>query len=198
MKKVELIIDDENIMDGYEALSVVDYPAIEENFIALSKGSKYVFSKKLKEGYLVGPALVPDKEILRVDQETGEEYNVFFSEETVKKVAYQMMSKFAQKRFTEQHKSKAQGLTIVESWIIEDEKNDKSKKYGFKLKPGTWMVKVKVDDEGVREKIEKDEYKGFSIEAFFTEKAMKFKALQDVDDIVAEIKNTQELINSVL
>ena len=198
MRKVELVIDEDNLIDGYEALSVVDLPAIEENFVALSRNAnRYVFSK-LKEGFLIGPALVPNKDILRVDQETGEEFEVFFTPETVKKVAYQMMSKFAQKRFTADHESKAQGLTIVESWIIEDEKNDKSKKYGFKLKPGTWMVKVAVDNDKVRQRIENGELKGFSIEAFFTEKALNFNKLEEVNDIVTELKNTQQLLNDVL
>ena len=37
MRIVELLIDEEQLLSGIEAISIVDQPAIEENFIALSK-----------------------------------------------------------------------------------------------------------------------------------------------------------------
>jgi hypothetical protein len=71
---------------------------------------------------------------------------------------------------TLQHKSKIDGMTVVESWIIDDTEMDKSKKYGFNLPVGTWMIAMKVENEDVWQKVKAGEVKGFSIEGYFADK----------------------------
>ena len=117
----------------------------------------------------MGAALIPNKEIYRTNGQ--EEYNIFFSEETVKKASELFLSRGKQNNSTLEHQVDLEGLSVVESWIIEDSEMDKSKKYGLSLPKGTWMVSVKVNNDEIWEEfVKKGKVKGFSIEGFFADK----------------------------
>ena len=62
-------------------------------------------------------------------------------------------------------------MTVVESWLVEDEKKDKSRKYGFDVPVGTWMVSMKVYNDDVWAKVKAGELHGFSIEGYFADNA---------------------------
>ena len=91
-KIVELIIDDEAIenQDGVFAISLVNQPAIQENFIALKQASKNIevqFNDLDKDKQLlIGAVLIPNKQILRVDED-GKDYYVYFSKDTIRKAS---------------------------------------------------------------------------------------------------------------
>ena len=156
MELRELIIDDKDEMSGIQAISVVESPAIIDTFVTLSK--QQLLLKADKRGVLVGPALIPNKKILRRDKD-GNEYEIFFSAETVRKASEGFLIKGNQSETTLEHKQKLEGLTVVESWIIEG-KNDKSKNLGMDLPEGTWMVSMKATPE-IYAKAEAGEVKGF-------------------------------------
>ena len=169
MKTIELYIDEENEFSGIEAISVVENPAIEEDFIALKKHEVQLAEVDTEKRILMGAALIPNKKIYRTNGE--EEYNIFFSEETVKKASELFLSRGKQNNSTLEHQVDIQGLSVVESWIIEDSEVDKSKKYGLSLPKGTWMVSVKVNNDDIWENYVKEgKVKGFSIEGFFADK----------------------------
>ena len=166
---IELIIDEENEFSGIEAISVVENPAIEEDFIALKEHKELRLAEVDKEKrILMGAALVPNKKIYRRSED--EDYYIFFSEETVKKASELFLMNGNQNNSTLEHKIDLQGMSVVESWIIEDEKKDKSAKYGFNLPIGTWMVSVKVNNDDVWDQVKAGEVKGFSIEGYFADK----------------------------
>jgi len=169
MKTIELYIDEENEFSGIEAISVVENPAIEEDFIALKKHEVQLAEVDAEKRILMGPALIPNKKIYRTNSE--EEYNIFFSEDTVKKASELFLSRGKQNNSTLEHQVDIQGLSVVESWIIEDTDMDKSKKYGLSLPKGTWMVSVKVNNDDIWDNyVKEDKVKGFSIEGFFADK----------------------------
>ena len=169
MKTIELYIDEENEFSGIEAISVVENPAIEEDFIALKKQQVKLAEVDKEKRILMGAALVPNKKIYRTNGE--DEYNIFFSEDTVRKASELFLSRGKQNNSTLEHDVKLNGLSVVESWIIEDKKKDKSRKYGFDLPIGTWMVSVKVkNDEIWNDFVKEGKVKGFSIEGFFADK----------------------------
>ena len=188
MRIIELIIDDKDEMSGIDAVSVVKNPAIEENFIALNKHE--VELKKIDEEkrILMGAALVPNKQIYRVN-EKKEEYYIFFSEQTVRKASELFLMRSNQNNATYEHKDKLEGLSVVESWIIDDEKTDKSRLYGFDLPKGTWMISMKVNNDEVWSDVKEGKVKGFSIEGYFADKyEMSLKEmvseLQDEDEVL--------------
>lgn len=166
---IELIIDEENEFSGIEAISVVENPAIEEDFIALKEHKEVKLAEVDKEKrILMGAALIPNKKIYRNNGE--EEYYIFFSEDTVRKASELFLMNGNQNNSTLEHIVELQGMSVVESWIIEDEKKDKSRKYDFNLPIGTWMISVKVNNDDVWRQVKAGEVKGFSIEGHFADK----------------------------
>jgi hypothetical protein len=188
MRFVELIIDEEQDVYGIEAISLVDEPAIEMDFIALKKHLKGMTEKVQfavadeEKRTLIGPALVPDKPIYR--NSGDDEYYVYFSKRTVKKAMELFQKSGMQKNWTLHHDGSLEGLSVVESWIVDDPKMDKSQVYGMEVPKGTWMVSVKVDNDEVwMEQVKEGNVKGFSIEGYFVDKAeMLSQDFKDEDD----------------
>jgi hypothetical protein len=197
MKIVELIIDEEQEFSGIEAISIVDEPAIEENFIALSKQHEIKLAEVDKEKrILMGAALVPNKNIYRRNGE--DEYYIFFSDETVRKASELFLMRGNQNKSTLEHQAELYGLSVVESWIIEDDVHDKSRKYNMDLPVGTWMVSMKVNNDEVwNNYVKTGLVKGFSIEGYFTDKI----AMSKIEEIHNEEEATEillEIANSIL
>ena len=74
MRIVELIIDEQDENSGIEAVSLVETPAIEENFIALNKQEVMLAEVDKEKRLLMGAALIPNKQIYRKNEKTGDEY----------------------------------------------------------------------------------------------------------------------------
>ena len=166
---IELFIDEENDFSGIEAISIVEYPAIEEDFIALKEQTVQLAEVDSEKRILMGAALIPDKKIFR--QSGDKEYFIYFSKDTVRRASELFLTKGKQNNSTLEHDVELKGLSVVESWIIEDEKKDKSAKYNLNLPVGTWMVSVKVNNDQIwQEFVKEGKVKGFSIEGFFTDK----------------------------
>ena len=190
LKTVELIIDESDDMSGVNAVSVVENPAIEELFITLSK-EQIMLKQDKKRNTLVGPALIPNKKIYRVNPKTKEEYNIFFSVDTVRKASEKFLQDSNQKEATLEHKEQLKGMTVVESWIIEGA-NDKSRDYGMDLPEGTWMISMKVTPE-IYAKAEAKEVKGFSIEGYFADKYEMSIQEEKQNKALRELKNLLKL-----
>ena len=180
----ELFIDEDSDFSGIEAISIVENPAIEEDFIALKAAEVKLTEVNKERRILMGAALVPNKEIYRRNSEG--EYYIKFSSETVRKASQLFLSRGKQNNATLEHEVEIGGLSVVESWIVEDELQDKSRKYGLNVPVGTWMVSVKVNNEEIWEEFVKtDRVKGFSIEGFFTDKLDTPKK-EDVEELAAQ------------
>ena len=165
----ELFIDEESEWGGIEAISIVENPAIEEDFIALKSQEVKLAEVDNDKRILMGAVLIPNKKIYRRNAE--QEYYIHFSEETVRKASELFLSRGKQNNSTLEHEVAIGGLSVVESWIIEDEVHDKSRKYGMDMPMGTWMASVKVNNDEIWEEFVKTKrVKGFSIEGFFTDK----------------------------
>ncbi len=169
MKIVELIIDENDLTSGIDAISVVQSPAIEANFVALNKHELELKEVDKEKKILMGAALIPNKQIYRRNDK-NEEYYIYFSEDTVRKASELFLMRSNQNNATYEHDKKLKNMSVVESWIIEDEKLDKSRKYGFDLPKGTWMVSMKVNNEEVWKDVKDGKVKGFSIEGYFADK----------------------------
>lgn len=169
MKLIELILDESMALTGIDAISLVEHPAIEEDFIALNSQRVEFATQSEEKRILMGAALVPNKPIYRVDGEN--EFYVYFSEGTIRKASELFFQKAKQNNATLEHEVGINGLTVVESWIIEDETHDKSRKYGFDLPVGTWMVSMKVNNPEIWDGwVKTGKVKGFSIEGYFVDR----------------------------
>ncbi len=187
MKIIELILDEESIDAGVNAISIVESPAIESDFIALSKDQEIKLAEVDKEKrVLMGAALIPNKTIFRKNGE--EEFYVYFSKETIAKTSQLFLKQGNQSKSTLEHQLKLSDLTVVESWLVDDTEKDKSAYYGLSMPVGTWMVSVKVDNDAVwNEYVKTGKVKGFSIEGYFADKT-ELKAVESIDTILAELE----------
>jgi hypothetical protein len=121
------------------------------------------------------PIMVPNKLIPRRD-ENGEKYYVYFTEETIKKIAYAFAQAKNADRINHEHDmdSMVDDVYVAESWIIDEPNNDKSNVYGYNLDKGTWFGLFKVDnDEYWRDFIKTGKVKGVSVEGYFINKLTK-------------------------
>lgn len=135
-----------------QAISLVDYPAIEADFVALSKQLPIQLSTDKME--LIGPVLIPDKLIYR--RLEGREFYISFDAETIEQLANDYLANGFQYNFTLDHKTETQDVVVVQSWVtLEDGEYPK----------GTWMIKAKVNNEDLWQSIKSGEFKGFSIES---------------------------------
>ena len=154
------------------AIALVENPAIEVGFVALSKDGK-IHTVKLavnaEKRMIYTPVLIPNQKIYREDSE-GNPYQIFFSEQTVEETAQDFIkagSLVANWNSEHQENIKLEGVTVVESWIIDDPKSDKATTLGFDLPKGTWMQGVKIDNESIWNEVKLGTYKGISIEGLF-------------------------------
>ena len=187
MRIVELILADDE-MTGIEAISVVENPAIEEDFIALKSEEIKLAEVDKEKRILMGALLVPNKPIYRRKGE--EEYYIYFSRETVERASQLYLMNGNQSKATLEHQHTINGLTLVESWLVEDEVHDKSRKYELNVPVGTWMGAVKVNNDQIwNDFVKTGKVKGFSIEGYFADKMERPK--EPINDL--EMKAEEQL-----
>lgn len=151
---------------GVFAISLVNAPATEETFIAMAKQEKIVKFAKVDEEQriLMGLVLQPDQLIYRVDED-GNEFEMFFSAETIKDFSQNFFQSGFQLNSKLEHDEPIEGVTFVESWLVEDPKVDKSAAFGLEYPKGSWLVSMKVDNDDIwNNYIKTGELKGFSID----------------------------------
>jgi len=205
MDIIELILDEDSEgLTGIEAVSIVELPAIESDFVALSEQEIKLAKVDGEKRLLMGAALIPNKPIFRKNGDNT--FYVYFSEKTVRRASELFFQNSMQNNATLEHEMEINNLTVVESWIVEDTEMDKSKKYGLSVPKGTWVISMKVENEDVwNDYIKTGKVKGFSIEGFFADKAQVkdpslksewSKELQEIEDAEAEymLSNIRALI----
>lgn len=196
IEDIELIIDEDNASLAIDAVSLVEFPAIESDWVALKKDTNITLAKVDEDKrLLIGAALIPDKKIYRFNPETQKEYNVYFSKETIKRASELYLMNNNQDSATLEHDTKISGVTAVESWIVADKDRDKSAVYGIDVPVGTWMLSLKVDNEDIWKKVKDKSVKGYSIEGYFTQKMSKLSKQDytdsDILNALAEILKIQ-------
>jgi len=198
MRIVELILDEEQEESGIEAISIVESPAIESDFVALNNQEIKLAEVSKEKKILLGALLIPNKPIYRNGAEG--EYYIFFSKETVVKASQMYLKNGYQNNSTLEHEKALNGLTLVESWIVEDDVQDKSRKYGLNVPVGTWMGAVKVNNDEIwDEYVKTDKVKGFSIEGYFADKMEQPKEAiaEEMSKEEKANKEEEEIINKI-
>lgn len=183
-KKVyEMYIDENDLESGVQKLSLVESPAIMENWVYLSTAKRPIELKTMNEEkrLVVGPALIPGIRIPRIDESTGEEYDITFPESTIELASQLYMKRLNNNNSNIEHSEDVDGVSLVESWIITDPEMDKSKSFGFNLPKGTWMTALKIDNDEVWESyIKTGKLRGISIEAALNHKEVEMSKEDDL------------------
>jgi hypothetical protein len=176
---------------GVYGISLVHDPAMEGEFIALSKEDNKIKLAEIdkEQRILIGLVLEPDKPIYR--DQNGEEFNIVFEADTIKELSHNFFMSNSHKNSTIEHEKDVElkGVTFVESWIIEDPKNDKSNALGLSYPKGSWMATMKVDNDDVwNNYVKTGEVQGFSIDAMVNLEEINLKS---------EIKMSAKLVEMI-
>lgn len=151
------------------AISMVEAPAIESDFVALSKEEEekqQVFLESNERHMLYGAALIPEKDIYRNNGE--QEFYISFTKESIEKMSQDFMKEYRQHEVKTDHDEVANEVCVVESWLVEDSYKDKANALGINVPEGTWMVGMKVNNIETWERVKSGELKGFSVESMLT------------------------------
>ena len=165
-----------------------------EKWDGVSMNSKKLLFYDEEKRIVVGAAMVPNKMIHRYD-ELGNLYYVFFSKDSIKRMASKFMKQKRTDETSIEHDGRKLGSSkvyVTESWVSEDPIKDKSAAYGFNLPSGTWFVAMKVDDQNVWKKIKSKELTGFSVEGLFAEKSVFSKQEKQINQIKAILKSIKD------
>lgn len=190
--RIKVNPDDETT--GVYAVSLVDQPAIEVDWITLSKEIiEFEFSINKDKQMLFGPLLIPGKLILRRDK-SGNEYNIVFDEETIQIIADKYNENKLNDVFNFQHSDKLVEAVLLQNWVTGT--IDKSQEFGFTLPKGTWFGGVKVKDEEFwLSDVKTGKVKGFSVEIMAESELVKMTAEADKNKInLMEIKTKDGLV----
>lgn len=170
--------------EGIEIMSLVEYPAVEADFLAFAKQEKtsLQFSLNDEQHIVLGVAIRADYPIYRVGN-SGYEYYVVFNKDTIK----QLRDKFMREKRTDfvnlEHFENTDNVYLIDSFIKDSSKGISPA--GFEsIEDGSWFVAYKVENEQVWNKIKDGTFKGFSIEGMFELQEQK---TDDIEDLVDEL-----------
>ena len=171
------------------AISLVEEPAIEEDFVALAKQKEQILFVINEKHMIYGAVLVPDKDIYRNNGE--QEYFISFTKESIEKMSQEYMKEYRQREVTLDHEEYATEICLVETWLKSDMNCDKSVALGLNpnLPIGTWFAGMKVNNIETWERIKNGELKGFSVESMvsledFAKQTIKQEAEPQAEPVV--------------
>lgn len=171
--KVYDVVFDENEDKGVYALSCVENPAMEDKWLALADHPKEIQFSAVDEEkkLLLGAALIPNKKVYR--NIGGEEFYIRFSEDTIEKAAHNFVKNGYVNNSSENHDIKLDGVSVVQSWIVDNPEKDKSNNYGKTYEKGTWVTMMKVENDETWQKAKNGTLNGFSIDGLFSLKEVQ-------------------------
>lgn len=197
-------------------ISLVATPAMESNYIKLSKENTLQLSEnekiELSKQYdvqfseykkdkrlLLGLVLEPNKLIYRYDQASKEEYYITVSSETILELAHDYIKNSNQNYSTIEHDGKElDGVSFVEHWIVEDSKIDKSALHGLNFKKGSWVTVAKIDNETIwNDYIETGNVMGFSIDAMVHLEEINLKKQEEMSETKTVLEFLKDLPNKI-
>lgn len=186
----EIEVDEEG-NQGIRMISLVADPAISVMGMYFSSDieKEYRFKSVKEQQIIVGPAMIPDKRILRKD-DNDNYYYVYFTKETIKKMVEKFLKDNNNKSLNIDHSNEMVPGFIQGAWIVEDPTYDKSRFYGFNLPVGSFFIEVKIEDKDFWLSEVKDEGRyGFSIEGLMGQKLVQMEKVSfDFDGTLSQDK----------
>lgn len=177
LKVFDVIFTDNDY--GLQAISFVDEPAIEQDFVYFNGVKPLMFQIQDKQE-VVSPVLIPEQLIYRINPKTKEPFYLKWSADIIEQVAVDFLLKQEQHNTTIMHPTfedsnlKFEDVLVSDvfmkkMWIIRDKETDiANTKYGYDLPVGTLMVHYKIHNNDLWRRIKSGELRGLSIEAFMS------------------------------
>ena len=169
MKKLyDISIDPTDFETGLNAISLVEYPAVEVDFLAFAKEESAVLQFADEERHIItGIALLADTPIYRIAPD-GTEYYVRFTKDCIRQLVEKYFKFGLTNSVNIEHKDNqfVDGVTMLESYIIDKERGICPNEFAS-APDGSWVVSYKVSNLDVWNKIKSGEVKGFSVQGLF-------------------------------
>jgi hypothetical protein len=195
MKTFELLLADET--DEVYAISLVEKGAIEKDFVWFGKEDIKFATADDEQRIVAGPLLIPDKKIIRVDGK-GETYFVYFTADTIEKIAQRYMLRNYNAKATLEHSKAIEDVTLVESWVSKSRTADKASTYGFNLPAGTWYGLMKINNDDIwNNYVKTGVVNAFSIEGSFEHKQVSMTIQDDTFICQLEEQEAVEMLGMI-
>ena len=168
MKLYDISIDPTDFETGLNAISLVEYPAVEVDFLAFAKEESAVLQFADEERHIItGIALLADTPIYRIAPD-GTEYYVRFTKDCIRQLVEKYFKFGLTNSVNIEHKDNqfVDGVTMLESYIIDKERGICPSEFAS-APDGSWVVSYKVSNLDVWNKIKSGEVKGFSVQGLF-------------------------------
>lgn len=149
----------------------------------------YKFAIDEDKRIVTGPVAIANKFILRRDED-GNPYYVFFSGETIRKMAAKFLEMNNKDKTDIEHDGVVTTANkLLESWVSEHHTHDKSYHMGFRLPKNTWYTSYKINDEATWQSIKNGELRGFSLAGAFLERLKPEPKLTEDQQLLKNIKD---------
>ena len=193
-----------DINTGVYGVSLVGMPAMKGTPVFLNKDKKQevIKFKTLNEEkrLVLGMIMQPDLDIYRCDEKTGKEYYIRFDADTIRELAYDFIENGYQKNSSLEHETEIDGVSIVETWIVEDPEMDKTKVYGLSETKGSWVGAMRIqNDEVWLEYCKTGKIGGFSIDAVVELEQVNLKSNINMSkEVLEETQKQTSILSDVL
>jgi len=207
MEKIEvfeLVIDTDD-ESGNSAISFVDRPAIDSNFIKFSEQIEHKFKIKDEEKRIVeGYCMVAELLIARVTDE-GKKFFVKFSAKTIEQIREKQSRLGLNNSFNLMHDSenKAEGVYMLDNLIIDNERGKVAPKEFEKVPNGSLWISAKVDNDEIWQSVKDGTFQGFSVEGMYKQlesvsmdEDVINKIIKTIQDFEKSIEDNVQVINN--
>lgn len=162
----DFVIDDNDPNDGVAVMSLVEKPASEKTFLALSEDQKVQVNLAFNDQkqIVTGVALRANHPIYR-DQD-GKKFFFRLSETEIEKIMHKFMREGRNTKVNLQHDKGTEeidGIYLIESFLFKKYHTEEFPMFAD-VEPGSWMVSYKVDNPDVWAQVKSEKINGFSPE----------------------------------
>lgn len=171
----DLVLNDE--LEGVSTISLVESPAIERNFIMMSKEESTPILLSKEKQIITTPVLIANKPIYRRNQQFGEHY-VKFTKKTIEQVVQKYFKEGNMFSFNLEHSEETSGIFLFESYIVNRERGINPPIEFKDIPDGSWMASFKIENSKLWEACKAGQFRGVSVECFMTYKKDKNLGLE--------------------
>jgi len=152
--------------EGVNFVSLVERPAIEQNYLAFAKQTPPAFMKFAETGkrILTGVLMMANTPILRHDEERGQYYAVF-PPDTIEKMVIRFFKQNNTRNVNLEHSVQVEGVYMFESYITNSARGINAPNEFTDIPDGSWIGSYKIENDEVWNN--RDKFTGFSIEGYF-------------------------------
>lgn len=188
------VIEDET--SGMFTVSLVDYPAVESNFLCFNEQHKPLqFKVDSEEKRIVtGVLMRANHPIYRIGI-SGMEYYIMFDKPTIEKMCEKWLKEGLQGNVNLQHNPEAyvDGVLLKEVYFKDVERGINP--MGFEdIEDGSLFGTYHIVNDDVWESVKKGEFKGFSIECFVETEEVNVQEVETEESLLMDI---MDLLNKI-